>query len=160
MRDECSSIVQYSRSPAEAFLFLRIFCFAALVPLLLRLRLPTVERILRLRRQYAQVDPARTRMIVSMTDAAIRSGKPFVRRGCLVRGTTLYYFLSRAGLDVSLDFGIGQVDETFAGHCWLVMDGQPYLEKQDPRSTFAVVYSIPACGSVVTTSGGGYRVAR
>ncbi len=128
---------------AEALLFLRIVCFATVVPLLLRMRLPIVERILRPKARRGFTDPHRIRRIISFTEIAIDVGMPFIRRSCLVRGTTLYYFLSRAGLEVSLCFGVGQVGAKFAGHCWLVKDGEPYLEKQDPRQMFTAVYRFP-----------------
>jgi hypothetical protein len=57
---------------------------------------------------------------------------------------TLFWFLRRAGLDVELRFGLdpapgAEVD----GHCWLTLDGEPYLEKQDPRPLFAEIYRLP-----------------
>ena len=127
--------------PSDAILLIHIGTFATFVPLLLRLRLPIVARVLTPRRRHASADPGRVRIIEAMTNAVL--GRRWIRRSCLVRGTTLFYFLTRAGLNVELLFGIGQVDGRFAGHCGLVKDGQPYLEMQDPRPIFTVVYSIP-----------------
>lgn len=139
-------------SPSDAFLFLRIACFAALVPLLLRMKLSTVEQVLTPRSERmssASGNPSRLVTIEAMTEAAMR--RPLIRRSCLVRGTTLYYFLTREGLDLQLSFGVGMTDGALAGHCWLVKDGEPYLETQDPRPTFSVIYSIPR--DVSPTSG-------
>jgi hypothetical protein len=74
--------------------------------------------------------------------AALRVGRPLVRRGCLTRGITLYYFLRRAGADVRLCFGLGAVDggDGFDGHCWLVLAGEPYLEPRDPRPLYTEMY--------------------
>jgi hypothetical protein len=89
------------------------------------------------------VEPARVQFIVSAVDVMLRVGAPLVRPGCLTRGLTLYYFLRRAGLDVSLCFGIGTPRGAFVGHYWLVKDGEPFLEARDPRPLFTPVYSVP-----------------
>ena len=67
-----------------------------------------------------------------------------MRPGCLTLGLTRYYFFRRAGLDVSLHFGMGRIgkDKEFVGHCWLVRGGVPYLEKQDPRPLYVEMYRI------------------
>jgi hypothetical protein len=80
-------------------------------------------------------------------DQVIRWGQPLVRPGCLTRGITGYYFLRRAGLDVALCFGIGPVrDPVAAGHCWLVLDGEPVLEAADPRLAFTEVVRLSVRG--------------
>jgi hypothetical protein len=38
---------------------------------------------------------------------------------------------------------MGQIDDQFAGHCWLVKDGEPFLESQDPRPVFAELCRFP-----------------
>jgi hypothetical protein len=73
---------------------------------------------------------------------AIRAGRPLVRPGCLTRGVTRYYFFRRDGMDVSLCFGMGQVEGQFVGHCWLVKDGVPFMEPRDPRPLYAEMYRI------------------
>jgi hypothetical protein len=78
-------------------------------------------------------------------ERAIHAGWPAVRPGCLTRGVTLYVFLRRAGMDVALSFGMGKPGKEFAGHCWLVMDGEPILERRDPRPVFTEMYRIPRC---------------
>jgi hypothetical protein len=127
----------------EALLALRILVFAVAVPWLLRLKLPRLRSLLEPRHAPALSDPAEVQRIVRYVDAVIRLASPLVRRGCLTRGVTLYYFLRRAGVPVSLRFGLGRVNEQDTGHCWLVKDGQPFLEVRDPRPFFAAIYSIP-----------------
>jgi hypothetical protein len=34
-------------------------------------------------------------------------------------------------------------DGEYVGHCWLVKDGEPFLERTDPRPVFAEIVSIP-----------------
>ncbi len=86
-------------------------------------------------------------------DKVIRWGRPLVRPGCLTRGITGYYVLRRAGLDVALCFGIGPVREAgLAGHCWLVLDGEPVLETTDPRLAFTELARISCCGLTTADS--------
>jgi hypothetical protein len=79
-------------------------------------------------------------------DAIIRRGHPLVRPGCLTRGITLYYALRRVGLDVALCFGVGPDEGAMAGHCWLVLDGRPLLERVDPHSKFTEVVRVSRAG--------------
>ena len=125
----------------------RVLLFAATAPLLLRLleleRLgrwlePTpAARIPRPGRRTAED-------LVRRIDRLLRLGWPLVRRGCLVRGLTLYRFLRKAGFDVSLCFGIGRPEgeADFTGHCWIEMDGRALAEKQEPRSIYTETFRI------------------
>ena len=137
-----SSIV---RSISHAVLFLRIFIFAAAVPYLLRLKLPRVARVIEPGTDPRPVPEDRVRRITAYLETAIRRGSPLVRRGCLTLGLTRYYFLRRSGMDVALCFGMGRLarlNREFMGHCWLVKDGEPFLELEDPRSLYAEMYRI------------------
>lgn len=129
---------------SSAFLFLRVFLFAAAVPCLMRFKLARLAALLEPGSEPAPVDPDRVRTIAAFVQAAIERGRPVVRPGCLTLGLTRYYFFRRAGLDVSLRFGMGRIgeDKEFLGHCWLVRDGVPYLETQDPRPLYIEMYSI------------------
>lgn len=131
----------------------RVLLFAAASPLLLR--------AVKLERLGAWLEPkeapARPRQtpgdLVRRVDYLLRLGWPLVRRGCLVRGMTLYRFLREAGFEVSLCFGMGQPegqpegDSGFTGHCWIELDGQPLAEKRDPRSIYTETFRIaPGAG--------------
>ena len=129
---------------SDFFLFSRIFLFAAVVPLLMRLPLPRLHSLLRPRKAPSVADPARVQQIALYVDAAIQLGKPLIQHRCLIRGLTLYFFLSRAGLDVELCFGVGSQEDNHPGHCWLVRDGEPYLEPQDPLARYKPFYHFPA----------------
>src|SRR5436309_3307626 len=124
-------LLRLLRHPGDLLLFLRILLFAAAVPILFRLKMTAVQAVIEPREILPA--PDRVDQIVRYTDLALHHGWPAVRRSCLVRGTTLYYFLRRAGLDVALWFGVGYVDGKLAGHCWLMKDGEPYLEGKDPQ---------------------------
>jgi hypothetical protein len=116
----------------NAFLFVRVLAMAAAIPYLLRLKLNKVAAFIEPGSVPVPVDPDRIKKIAAYVETAIRSGRPIVRSGCLTRGLTRYYFLRRAGLEVALHFGMGQIDGAVVGHCWLVREGQPFLEKEDP----------------------------
>ena len=131
------------RTPGDALLLLRIYLFAVSVPLLSRVPLPTL--LPRLDTQTnAPHRPERAQKVVSYAEAVLRRA-PLARRDCLARGLTLFYFLRRAGVDVALCFGTGSPEGSFAGHCWLVRNGEPYLEKESDF-TFAEIYRFPARG--------------
>lgn len=122
----------------------RILLFAAAVPLILRLRkLPDLPAWLEPRDpKQPQASPEQVGALVRRVDALIAAGRPFVRSGCLVRGLTLYRFLRRAGAEVSLRFGAGEMDGRFAAHCWIVYQGEPLAEPRDPRPLFTETWRI------------------
>jgi hypothetical protein len=138
------AVVRDVRRRGDAVLFVESFCVALAMPLLVRLPLARLEGLL----DWAAAGPPRPADRSADAVAAtvldmLQAGRPLVRRGCLTRGLTLYYFLRRAGVDVGLDFGMGPVadGDGFDGHCWLVLDGEPYLEARDPRRHYATTFS-------------------
>lgn len=145
---DCSEIRANVRFLSDVVLFLQISAFAAIVPYLLRLKLSRVADVLELGRydRAAPVQQNQLEKIAAYVELAIRRGRPFVRPGCLTRGLTRYYFFRRAGMDVALCFGMGRIEQGFMGHCWLVKDGEPFLEHEDPRPLYAEVYRISCAG--------------
>jgi hypothetical protein len=129
------------RSISDVFLFFQVLFFAAAVPFLLRLKLSRVEALLE-PRIPSRACRNRFEQIEEYVEMAIREGRPLVRPGCLTRGVTRYYFFRRYGMDVSLCFGVGQVDREFVGHCWLVKDGVPFMETLDPRPLYLEMHRI------------------
>ena len=136
-------VLRHLRSLNDVVLVLRIFGFAVAVPWLVRRKLSTVATVLEPTHAPLTPEPASIHKIAGYVDLVLRVGRPLIRPGCLTRGLTLYYFLSRAGLDVTLCFGMGNVGGTYVGHCWVAKDGEPFLEARDPRPVFTVVYSFP-----------------
>jgi hypothetical protein len=129
-------------SPAALLLGVRIAAVAAAVPLLLRLRLDRLARLLEPRRVRPQPAPADVERLVGRIDHVLAAGRPLVRPGCLTRGVTRFWFLRRAGVPVDLVFGMGRPVGDFEGHCWLVRDAEPWLEKVDPRPVYVESYRI------------------
>lgn len=120
---------------------LRIAVFSAAVPLLMRLPLPRLQRALRPRRSSSPIPPENERHVLALVDLALALLRPLHRPTCLTRGLTRYYFLRRAGVDVAIAFGMSATP-ALGGHCWLVRDGQPFLEPRDPRPVFAEMFRI------------------
>jgi hypothetical protein len=142
----------HRRSPGGALLPLRAVLFGLAVPVLLRLPLERLAGWL----EAGTAPPERPSgpsseiawrqsllLMVGRIDAALRAAWPLVRRGCLTRGLTQLWFLSRAGFPVSLHFGMGEIDGRIEGHCWLVLDGEPFAEKRDPRPLYTETWRIP-----------------
>jgi hypothetical protein len=138
------------RSISDVFLFFQILFFAAAVPFLLRLKLSRVEALLE-PKNPSPAERDRVEQITEYVEMAMREGRPLVRPGCLTRGVTRYYFFRRYGMEVSLCFGMGQVDGKYVGHCWLVKDGVPFMETRDPRPLYSEMHRISgtACSSVI-----------
>lgn len=127
----------------NALLFVRISVFASLVPFLARLAPARLDHLLTFRRAGDKLDPDLARRIVRYVDLVLALGRPIVRPSCITRGLTLYHFLGRGGTELELCFGIANRDGKVSGHCWLVRDGEPFLEPQDPRGQFAEMYRFP-----------------
>jgi hypothetical protein len=133
------------RGVRESVLFAYLALFAAAVPLMMRLPLPRLERLVTRSPGPVRPSAARVDRIAGLLPIAIRAFHPLVRPGCLTRGVTLFWFLRRAGLDVELRFGVDPLQlEDADGHCWLVLDGEPLLEQVDPRPRFAELYAFPS----------------
>jgi Transglutaminase-like superfamily len=137
------AIVREVHRRGDSVLAVRSLCFALAVPGLMRLPLPKLDVLLDWASAGAanpMVDPE---PIAATVLQVLDIGQPLVRRGCLTRGLTLYYCLRRAGVPVSLCFGMGRASggDGFDGHCWLELAGQPYLESRDPRTCFASMYT-------------------
>ena len=129
-------------------LALRIAGFAALVPWLVRRPLRQLEAQLEgwigPSREPQEPKAHEAERIIRLTGWFCRAVRPLLSHPCQVRGLTLYYFLRRVGVDVSLVFGISPRSSEAIGHCWLVKDGKPYLESVDPREHFISMYAFNA----------------
>lgn len=138
------ALLQVVRTPGDAVLFCRVLLFAVMVPFVMRLNLPSLERLIEPRGEPPALSPAELARVIKTVNHVLQMGTPLVPRGCLTRGITRYYFFRRAGMNVMLVFGMGKRNGEYVGHCWLARDGEPYLEPADPRPEFAELYSIPS----------------
>ena len=142
--------------PAFLWLLVRITFFVASVPILMRLSMPALNRFLE-RRIAASVTAGAPSIepdeIVRCVELILKLGSRLIRNRCLVRGVTLYYFLCRAGVPLTLCFGArckdGKLTEE-VGHCWLEKDGKPFLEKGNPYEYSVRIYTLPLHPRVAT----------
>ncbi len=123
----------------ESLLLAGVLVMAPVVPALMRLPMPTVDRLLRRTRPRSPRRLSDER-VAAVVEVAQQFAHPVVRRGCLTRGVSLFWLL---GGDLRLCFGIGGADDDFSGHCWLERDGEPHLEKVDPRERFPPQFELP-----------------
>jgi hypothetical protein len=129
------------RSLGNALLFTRILLFALVAPLFLRFKLTTVGAIIEPRRPRPFASAVRTEKIQRYVDGVCNSR--IIRAQCLVRSVTRYYFLRRAGVQLSLVCGIAEIDDRMVGHSWLVKEGQAFLEPVDPAPRFTIMMRFP-----------------
>lgn len=125
---------------ADYWLLVRLGCFAASVPFLMRLKLAHAARLLTVKPPPIAPDPAQVQRLIRCVDLLLRVGPPLIQARCLTRGVTLYYFLRRAGMPVALHFGVATAVQPFQAHCWLVYEGTPYAEAEDTEQSFTSVY--------------------
>jgi len=130
------------RTPTDALLVAHVFVIAALIPALMRLPLERVKDLLEPGHRLPEPDGVRERHTLALVALALDFARPVLRPTCLTRGITRYYALRRAGMDVTLAFGLRRAVDQVDGHCWLVKDGDPFLEAQDPRALFTEIYRI------------------
>lgn len=123
---------------------MRVCVVAAIVPVLVRLPLPRLAAVVTRPPRRRTPSAAEIERLERVIGLAPRIARPLVRSGCLTRGLTLFWLLRRAGLDVELRFGVDPgTDQPADGHCWLALEGRPYLEPRDPRDRFAELYRLP-----------------
>jgi hypothetical protein len=145
------ALVPQLRRPGNVALFAHIALFALASPLLARLPLPRLTSLLEPHSRRTPPDHTSETRLIATVDGVLNAGAPVLRRGCLTRGLTRYFFLRRAGLDVALCFGIGTTAAGMSGHCWLVKEGIPFLEARDPRLWFTEVYRMPRASRRVSS---------
>jgi hypothetical protein len=122
----------------------RIFLVTLAVPALVRLKLSTLEWVLEPRPAPSFQNAETVQRTIQLVESVLHVSRPFLRPTCLTRGVTLHYFLRRLGVNARLIFGIGHPNGKVAGHCWLEVDGEPFLERDDPRPVFVETYRIPS----------------
>lgn len=131
------------RTLSDGLLVAQILIIAVLTPALMRLPLKHVHAFLEPNGPLPEPNDASERRVLAALRVVLDSGRRLLRPTCLTRGVTRYYALRRAGVDVALVFGIRQdTGDHVDGHCWLVRNGEPFLETQDPHGLFIEMYRI------------------
>ena len=116
----------------DAFLFLKIFLFAMILPFLIKfLKIQKLMYFLSIKgknnRNYSEDK------IVKYTDYILTRSFLFYKKTCLNRSIILYRFLNKAGIKVKLNIGIkrvptGSKKTDLIGHAWLTCNGNYYAE--------------------------------
>lgn len=141
------ALLRQAADAGQGWLFFRACLFAAVAPPLFRLNLSGLGRWLKNRAAPGSgiVPPEQIDAIVECVDAALAFGSPLLRSSCLTRGLTLYYFLRKAGLNLDLCFGAASRQGELIphpGHCWLLREGEAFLEQSDPSLAFVPIYTL------------------
>ena len=65
-------------------------------------------------------------------------------RTCLRRCLVLYHLFAKYGLSVRVAFGVDPSGEgDWSGHCWLIHEGEPFLESAGGDEEFHPVFELP-----------------
>ena len=114
-------------SPADLWLAVRMAAWRLAVPLLKwRLPLPRLARLMWTSSRRAERDRAREQQIVTLAEALCGPHGGGVLDNCLERSLVSYRFLSQAGADAELAFGVARDrDDPVRGHAWVRLDGEP-----------------------------------
>lgn len=120
---------------------------ALLTPLLTRLSPNRLRRVLQLLAETGRRRAARREVVLPRVERSLAIAARLRTQTCLSRGVTRYVLLRRAGFPVDLVFGVGPHENVFAGHCWLELEREPYLEAEDPRGLFPEVFRVSGAAS-------------
>lgn len=134
------------RHPRNVKIFLEMFAFAAVMPLLMKLY--SLERVLGIitprakgRRNHAS--HARTEILVQLGVLLLKRNRLFLKNSCLKRSMLLYYFLRKHGVEVCIHFGVKKLDGYLAGHSWLTQNGTLLADKERYGEAFTPIVSYP-----------------
>jgi hypothetical protein len=140
----------------EIQLFIGIFLFSTILPLLLKLlsvnslmNLITPKKI----KHYKEMSIEDLKgKLVRYTDYILALNFLIYKQKCLKRSIVLYHFLRKAGLNVSICFGVkfnkdvsGTTSkERLEGHAWLEYNGEIYLERdKEMTGAYKITYRYP-----------------
>lgn len=77
--------------------------------------------------------------IVSRVDSLVNVALFWKAGKCFYRSYSRAYVLRRRGVPLLFNFGVRiKSPAKTQGHCWLTLDGQPFLEKDDPLTKFTM----------------------
>lgn len=102
-------------------------CWRIAVPALKwLLPLPRLARLMWSRRSRPTRDPVREQRIVALSEALCGPHGGRILDNCLERSLVSYRFLSQAGAEPELAFGVAKESaESIPGHAWVRLDGEP-----------------------------------
>lgn len=115
------------RSPADVWLAARMASWRLAVPLLKwRLPLPRLARLMWTESRGRERDHAREQRISTLSEALCGPHGGRVLDNCFERSLVSYRFLSQAGAEPELVFGVAKDrEDPVRGHAWVRLDGEP-----------------------------------
>lgn len=116
----------------------RALAVALASPLIARLPPHRLERVLQMADGGEAPDPAAP----AAAERALAVTGRLIRHTCYTRGITRYLLLRRGQPGLSLVFGVEAASRE--GHCWLLLEGRPYLEDEDLDPRFVAVWHVGA----------------
>lgn len=138
---------QVIREPRTAALGAHMALWIVLTSVAARMTsLPKTVRLLtRGVRQPVSPNPSTDPQHLARTiDRVLRIELPIFRPRCWKRSLVLYRYLTRAGIECRINFGVRRnPDGTLAGHAWLERDGHPFLESDTAIGSYVVTFSLP-----------------
>ena len=130
--------------PKSPFLLAYVFIVSCLAPVFITIAKP--KKLLRFIRLNAKgnINEKKINKIIRYTDFFMRCW-PWrrLKNYCYVRSLILFYFLSKEGLAIKINFGINNEASCLKGHGWLTLGGKPYLDDVDFCQKFQIMYSYP-----------------
>jgi hypothetical protein len=114
-------------SPADVWLAARMAGWRLAVPLLKwRLPFPRLARVMWTPSRRRERDREREQRIVTLAETLCGPHGDRLLDNCLERSLVSYRFLSQAGAEPELAFGVAKDrDDAVRGHAWVMLDGEP-----------------------------------
>ena len=143
------------RSPSDAWLAIRMALWRLAVPLLKwLLPLPRLARLMWATGTGAKRDPAREQTIVALSEALCGPHGGRILDNCLERSLVSYRFLSQAGAEPELAFGMARdKSDPVGGHAWVRLDGEPVHDSNASLERFEEIGAFGPAGALKPTGG-------
>jgi hypothetical protein len=133
------SAARLLRTPADAWLTVRMLAWAVILPALTRrLSLDRLAAVMwSAARGDARREPARERRVALLTRASHRAVTGGRRDNCLERSLLAYRHLSAVNARPVLLVGArSAADGTVEGHAWVTVDGKPVHDRPEDLATY------------------------
>jgi Transglutaminase-like superfamily len=132
-----------ARSPERTWLLARMAPWAVSLPLLkFVVPLPKLVGMATPRRRGGQRRPEREAVIVELTRLLARTRAMVAADdNCLERSLLTYRFLAREGADPRLVVGMAKADDSFEGHVWVLVDGEPVHDEPELLERYSELMS-------------------
>ena len=150
VRRHAASLRSSVSTPSDAWLFARMFCWSAVLPVAKRtLPLPRLVRLMRSRTYTSERDHELEATVASLAALVFKTRPPGARDNCLERGLVAYRYLSRAGAYPELVMGIARETGALHGHVWVAVDGRAVHDSPAALARFEPVLAFRSDGTLI-----------